>query len=1117
MTRRAKAAGLSVVAIVVVAALVTLLVASPSGPFAHSGSSPAPKDPVLTLAQANDLAGRAGNVTSELPADLTSLAGPLQSVVSAASALPTKPGAGTAGQLVDLAHAAITLSGQLNPIQGQLPVAAIAAEQRDLSPSELAAEQSGFDSFESQFAGDQTQLNSLQSMVAALPAVSSTGTAVGAGTNGGAATLDSYTATSTATPSVISSLIAIAHQVDGPAQQLLTLYEQITQGNLFAVPASAYTAVQKMIPLVNELDRDAYTIRVDVGTILKDSAASVQSNPVTLGMVKTGTGGGGAVELDARVYGRLCIGNVVFCWTIDNGPLASNILGGVNLAASVITDLSLLPAVASFGATLPVTAVLDGVAVITAVDQFVVDSYRIDYSTPVAEVLQLASDAVGVAFSVFGLGSVADELKAARSEASIKNVEEEIALIKKIGASLPKFKAPFEGKLAELAADETALKEAKTIADERAKAISLFGVATSISDAYTGPFAKPIQQIVKRLYEDIYHDLFPPKPAVPVTWQTRPQVLSFPADGNPTSVSCIPGFDSCDVVTAAGYEVTVGARGSSTPKQIDPVAAGLSVSCTRPVCVAVNQFGTVVLNAFGAGEPVGWQTPRLIDPHVSAPNTTDNAADNAAVSCDPTANFCMLVDIRGYAYAYDNNTGKWSSLGEPDPNGKGFSSVSCATFQFCAATEFDGAIITYNGHAWSSPDELSHDSLISSVSCPTTTFCAAVDHQGDAFTYNGHTWTKEPFIDTGTTAYGQPAGFYSVSCPTSAFCEAVDNLGRVVSYQGSSWGHPTPVDTYAGTRDGMPESISCSSASFCVLADGTGNVLVKAPDTSKQPTPPPTAPTSNQTGPSTSTPQVATWGAPDTIDPPNPADPAQYLTSVSCPTTTFCMAVDGNGNHFLAASAGNVFIYNGSSWSQPRSVANHSGGFADLSCPTSTFCAAFLTYGGAITYHGSSWSSPDNIDSSPSNYKTVSCSSPSFCLAVGVDGSNFVYDGSSWRSIPSPPVLVTSGAFNAVSCSSATFCMAVDRYGNAFTYNGASWSGPDLVDQGTQLDSVSCPTTTFCVTVDGQGNAFTYDGSSWSTANSIDPSGSGLNSVSCSSATFCVAVDATHAIVYKVS
>jgi hypothetical protein len=53
------------------------------------------------------------------------------------------------------------------------------------------------------------------------------------------------------------------------------------------------------------------------------------------------------------------------------------------------------------------------------------------------------------------------------------------------------------------------------------------------------------------------------------------------------------------------------------------------------------------------------------------------------------------------------------------------------------------------------------------------------------------------------------------------------------------------------------------------------------------------------------------------------------LNSVSCPTTHFCMAVDGTGYEL---------VYNGATWSHPK--FDQIGPLAALSCASPHFCAA---------------------------------------------------------------------------------------------------------------------------------------------------------------------------------
>ena len=84
-----------------------------------------------------------------------------------------------------------------------------------------------------------------------------------------------------------------------------------------------------------------------------------------------------------------------------------------------------------------------------------------------------------------------------------------------------------------------------------------------------------------------------------------------------------------------------------------------------------------------------------------------------------------------------------------------------------------------------------------------------------------------------------------------------------------------------------------------------------------------------------------------------PIDPSQgYLSSISCPTANFCVTVDFHGN---------VFTYNGSSWSSPDNI-DPGTSFMAVSCPSASFCAAVDFTGHALTYNGSSWSSPERID-----------------------------------------------------------------------------------------------------------------------------------------------------------
>jgi hypothetical protein len=184
---------------------------------------------------------------------------------------------------------------------------------------------------------------------------------------------------------------------------------------------------------------------------------------------------------------------------------------------------------------------------------------------------------------------------------------------------------------------------------------------------------------------------------------------------------------------------------------------------------------------------------------------------------------------------------------------------------------------------------------------------------------------------------------------------------------------------------------------------------------------------------------------------PIPIDPLQAgLKPVSCPSASFCAAVDANGN---------VLTFNGTSWSAPK-VIDPSGVLTSVSCPSASFCAAVAEAGQVSTFNGASWSAPELVN--PNGFLlSVSCPSVSFCVAVG--GLSAVeFNGSTW----STPQIIDSSPDNtvglrSVSCASSSFCAAVDGtynggFGNVVTFNGSGWSQPARIDPNDGLFSVSC-------------------------------------------------------------
>jgi hypothetical protein len=290
---------------------------------------------------------------------------------------------------------------------------------------------------------------------------------------------------------------------------------------------------------------------------------------------------------------------------------------------------------------------------------------------------------------------------------------------------------------------------------------------------------------------------------------------------------------------------------------------------------------------------------------------------------------------------------------------------------------------------------------------------------------------------------------------------------------------------------------------------------------------------------------------------------------VSCPTATFCMAVDDEGNaikfdgrswsrptplHVLGMTAvscpsaqfcvagdinNSVLVFRGRTWSKQKRIDSATGGIEDIfgssgitsvSCPSSTFCTTGDVRGRYATFDGGYWSPPKRLEPTSLYHadaligdaaiQEVSCTSATFCAAATVAGRVFEWDGASW----SRPVLLTPldniglaelaglPQISGISCASPTFCVAVGPSGQINTYNGRSWSKPVPIDTGSALEgnrdgltAVSCPSAQFCMAVDDLGRALTFNGTSWSPPQTVDAT-LGLSTVSCPSARFCMAL-----------
>ena len=261
-----------------------------------------------------------------------------------------------------------------------------------------------------------------------------------------------------------------------------------------------------------------------------------------------------------------------------------------------------------------------------------------------------------------------------------------------------------------------------------------------------------------------------------------------------------------------------------------------------------------------------------------------------------------------------------------------------------------------------------------------------------------------------------------------------------------------------------------------------------------------------------------------------PGTPRGSLSSVACPTATFCLAVGSNPNGL------SVIRWDGASWTRPASQPRlHPGeSLGRLSCLSDRFCVAPVRAHSAAyaVWDGASWVEHDVVVSGPAGgteravaIAALSCVRPGFCMAGGRtqrsrgDWVSLRWNGVRWRAAPLP-----AGAEpRDISCSSTRSCFAVTRGTEVLRWDGASWRrSPGVDGRAAQLSSLSCPALRFCLAVGHSGGApyaERWNGRGWSR---VDVSGavpadgfvvggftaSSFSRVSCGAPMSCVATGA---------
>jgi len=537
-----------------------------------------------------------------------------------------------------------------------------------------------------------------------------------------------------------------------------------------------------------------------------------------------------------------------------------------------------------------------------------------------------------------------------------------------------------------------------------------------------------------------------------------------------------------------------------------------SVSCpSTTLCVGVDSNGDAVTSTDPTAVTPTWSVNHVYDGY-----------SLYGISC-PSTSLCVAVGGQpGYvSITTDPADGASATWTNTDVDGHAsMYQVSCPSASLCFAIDAADVLTTADpsdpSPTWTvnnveKPSDPNAGTL-AGISCPTATFCAAVDESGRVLT------SADP--DAGASANWVPInvvpssdGFSSISCPSAGLCVALDRQGDAVTST-----NPTLYDaaiwTFANidTDDNHLGSITCASATLCLAGDAVGNVLATSDPTEGS---------------------AAKWTLAN-------ADPANRvygigspnaIASISCPTSSFCVAVDLNGHAVTSTSP----TGGASAWTVAQADSDvdfQSNAPTAVSCASNSFCAAVdgrgnilattdPADGAAATWTPSPQVVPRDV------YRAISCPSTSLCVAADWGGS---ISASTDPTAATPTWSVTDrvnagDGFRAVSCPSSSLCVAASELGTITTSTDpadpTSWTHRD-VDGNTDIYGVSCPSNMFCVAVDSHGAVLTSTdpsdgpGATWTvTADSI-PDVNEFVAVSCPSTSFCAAVDGENHVVTSI-
>lgn len=455
----------------------------------------------------------------------------------------------------------------------------------------------------------------------------------------------------------------------------------------------------------------------------------------------------------------------------------------------------------------------------------------------------------------------------------------------------------------------------------------------------------------------------------------------------------------------------------------------------------------------------------------------------ASISC-PTATFCAAVG--GVREVVEKN-GSWGRVHVAPAN---LTSVSCWAESRCRAVGDDGTTMRYDGSRHPGPNAATANLAV--ASCPTRDFCMAMDAHGASYKFHDGRWiatgaalpdltlpgpgasvsVEAMSLECATTHLCMAATAFTwvsrwdsttwkmlqlqpnslsfsaaVSCSGPAYCAWVTHGGNFAAWR-HGWG-PVSHHRHVGGGDAYPPPFDCPAKARCLLIGGLATTTMR-PEFHRFPTP-----------------------------------PAPFIEPrVDCPTSGTCVSVN---------EAFKPRLFHHGKWT-PQAISRDQFPRGHVSCGSTTFCVALDGQDSrAYLWRGHTWTFGHALP-----YEdgwALSCASPDYCLAVGEheDGGNVdvVWNGSNWSEV------VSNGSKAGVQCAADADCWSL---GGGFVshWDGTTWSTQQrILDSGRAL---ACPTTDFCVAADDSGSVAYYRDGVWSAGEQVGP----MTYLSCASPTSCV-------------